>query len=645
MMPFRKPLSVSSSLRFPLSTLSTIVLATALAACGSGDDGNEPEATPASVSLEKIGSYASGIFGQSAAEIVAFDSASQRAFVVNAQAGALDVLDLKDPAKPALIQTLSTTGILAGSEVNSVASRGGLIALAIQASDKTKPGRVAIYQAADLKLLSDVEVGALPDNIVFTPDGQYLLTANEGEPSDDYQTDPEGTISVIDIRDPAKPVVRTADFSAFNSQKAALQAQGVRIFGPGASVAQDLEPEYIAVSADSATAWVTLQENNALAKLDVVQAKVTAILPLGYKDHGVAGNELDASDGDGKPELMGVDIRTWPGLRGLYMPDSIAAYTAGGKTYLVTANEGDARAWGEGNDAYWAGDATKGFVEEFRIKHLVHKSGFDRRAGDDLPPQLRQLAAGALLNPDVFGHCGATLGDPGDCRADDQLGRLNVTWTEGFRKDSSGNPVLFTAKGVQDPVNGDRLMYDALYAYGARSVSIWSEDGQRVWDSGADFEKFTANQIQTRSGKACQITSGAQTVDCAKFFNSNHEEGNGLDNRSDNKGPEPEGVAVGTIGDKTFAFVGLERFGGVMVYDVTNPQAPTLEDYINTRKDWLTEDLSKLDWAKDGAAVGDLGPEGLLFVASKDSPNGKPLLLLGNEVSGTTAVFQLNLTY
>ena len=159
------------------------------------------------------------------------------------------------------------------------------------------------------------------------------------------------------------------------------------------------------------------------------------------------------------------DIKTWPGLRGMYQPDSIAAYTVSGKTYLVTANEGDARAWGETNPAYWAGDASKGFVEEFRIKHLTNKNGWSGRKGDDLPPQLNAMAAGGLLNPAVFGYCGATAGDPGNCRADKLLGRLNVTWTLGYRQDANGKPVMFNTAGVED-AKGTRLMYDTLYAYG-----------------------------------------------------------------------------------------------------------------------------------------------------------------------------------
>ena len=609
---------------------TSLVMTAALAACGGGSDdtpapGPVPEATPAGLTLEKIGGYSTGQFGVSAAEIPAFDAASKRLFVVNAQLGAVDVLDLSNPANPIKINVLDATAILAGAEINSVAVNNGIVAVAIQAPVKTDPGRMALYRAADLSLISSVTIGAQPDMVTFTPDGNTVLVANEGEPSDDYQTDPEGSVSVIDVRDRANPVVRTASFTAFNGQEATLRAQGVRIYGPGATAAKDLEPEYIAVSADGTTAWVTLQENNALARVNIATATVTSVLPLGFKNHGVAGNELDASDTDGST----INIRTWPGVRGMYLPDAMASYTAGGQTYLVTANEGDARAWGEDNADYWNGDATKGFVEEFRVKHLVNRNGWATRAGDDLPPQLNALATGGLLDPATFSYCGAIAGDPAGCRADAALGRLNISWTMGYRTNPDGSPMMFSAAGVADPA-GTRLMYDNLYSYGARSFSIWNANGTLVWDSGSAIEKFLESP-DCRLGRT-------RSIPCATYFNSGHDEGNARDSRSDAKGPEPEGLALGKIGNKTFAFIGLERMGGVLVYDITNPLAPTRVDYLNTRDEWLTD-------PPDLATAGDLGPEGLVFIAAKDSPNGTPLLVVGNEVSGTTAVLQLNLTY
>jgi len=611
--------------KWMMAATSAALLAT-LAGCksSSGDDNDAPEViTPDSITLNYLGRYSANIFGASAAEIPAFDPVNQRIFIVNAQKGAVDVLNAADPANPVLLQELTVESITEGAVVNSITYKGGYLAVAVEAPTKTDNGWVALFDATSLEMLGYEQVGAQPDMVTFTPDGEYVLTANEGEPSTDYQIDPVGSISILGVSEGQLVEVRTAGFSAFNTQADALRSAGVRIYGPNASVEQDLEPEYIAISSDSSTAWVSLQENNALAKVDIATATVTDILPLGYKDHGTAGNGLDVSDSDDA-----INIDTWPGVLGMYQPDSIAAYEVDGETLLVTANEGDSRAWGEDDQAYWDGDASKGFVEEFRVKHLVHVSGFDRRAGDDLPPQLRDLAAGALLNPTTFAYCGATAADPGDCRADENLGRLTVAWTDGYRKDANGDPVLFDASGNQN-LAGDRLMYDNLYAYGARSFSIRDGEGQLVWDSGDQLEQYFASD-------ACMLGAN-RTIPCTDYFNATHDEGDTFDNRSDNKGPEPEGVTVGQLGNKTFAFIGLERIGGVMAWDITDPTAPVLVDYLNTREDWTTEDPSTVL-----ATAGDLGPEGLVFIAPEDSPNGEALLVIGNEVSGTTAVYQIN---
>ncbi|MCB5362964.1 choice-of-anchor I family protein [Pusillimonas sp. CC-YST705] len=649
----------------PLNLFAVTALTLALAACG-GSDGGDPapqapetpapetpvEATPSAISLKHLGRHETGQFAVSAAEITAYDAQSQRAFVVNAQSGKLDVLDMKDPAHPRHVGIIDATPIAAGATVNSVAVKDGIVALAIEAAVKTDTGYVAFYQAADSSYVSHVSVGALPDMLTFTPDGKTVLVANEGEPSDDYQIDPEGSISVIDISAIEQPVVRTADFRAFNDQKQALLQKGVRVFGPdqtqalaaGATgvyrtttVAQDMEPEYIAVSADGKWAWATLQENNALAKIDIENAKVLDILPLGYKDHGLAGNGMDVYDED---KTLTIDIRPRPGVFGMYLPDAVAAYSAQGKTYLVTANEGDARAWGEDNAAYFGqaedakkgvpaliGDPAQGFVEELRVKHLVHKDGFARRLGDDMPAHLIAMAEGALLDPSVFAYCGAEPGNkPGDCRDDEELGRLKISWTQGYKLNDDGSPKFFDKNGNENPA-GRWLMYDKLYAYGARSFSIFDEDGALVWDAGDQFERFLASN-------ECRLRA-ARDLPCADFFNSQHDEGDAKKDRSDDKGPEPEGVEIGVIGEKTFAFIGLERMGGVLAYDITDPNAPVFQDYLNTRENWVDNPETAL------ASAGDLGPEGLKFVPAADAPGGKPLLIVGFEVSGTTSVFEI----
>jgi DNA-binding beta-propeller fold protein YncE len=512
------------------------------------------EATPVSLSLTKIGGYDGAAVG--AAEITAYDAASRRLFVVNGANGTVDVLDLSNPSLPVRVGGISAAAL--GGGINSVAVNDGLVALAIEATVKTSPGVVAFYNASDLRFLHSVAVGALPDMVVFTPDGRTLLVANEGEPNSynaATSVDPEGSISVITVNRTGISTVATADFRSFNGQEALLRSQGIRIFGPNASAAQDLEPEYIAVSDDGRTAYVTLQENNAIAIVDVATARVTSLKPLGFKDHNLAGFGMDASDEDGSVNtntgVPAIKIGTLP-VKGMYMPDAISFFRVNNTNYLITANEGDAR-------ADWPG-----FNEETRVR--------------------AHCTAG--LDPTVFA-------DAANLILDSNLGRLRIT------ANPNGNS---TGKNAAGQCN-------ELFSFGARSFSIWNTDIQRVYDSGDDFERRTT------------------ALPNALFNTSN--DSNTLDGRSAAKGPEPEGVTVGKFGNKTFAFVGLERVGGVMVYDISNPTAATFVTYLNTRT----------------GATGDRGVEGLTFISAKQSPNGKPLLITGNETSGTTAIYQIDLSY
>jgi len=545
---------------FHESLLALAISGSIIALTGCTDDGADGTDGAAGVSqtlieLNVLGTYASGVFDESAAEIVAHDPVNQRLFVVNANDSTVDVLDINDPEMPVKLSTIDATA--EGASANSVAVYGDLVAVAIEAQVKQDNGKVVFYNTADLNKVGEVMVGALPDMVTFTRDGKVLLVANEGEPSDDYQNDPEGSVSVIDLSNGAgAATVTTAGFTAFNADRADLMARGVRVFGPGASVAQDMEPEYIAVSLDNKTAWVALQENNAVAELDIAAGEITAIIPLGFKNHSILGNELDASNRDN-----GINIRNWP-VFGMYNPDAIASYGYNGKTYYITANEGDSRDY-------------DGFTEEFRISDLT-------------------------LDATVFPNA-AELQD------DASIGRLNVTSTLGYG--SSCDP--------SDPaVVETTCVYEELYAYGARSFSIWSAGGTQVFDSGSEFERITSSLIPDN-------------------FNSSNDE-NSFDDRSDDKGPEPEAITVGQINGQTFAFIGLERVGGIMVYNVTNPQNPEFVQYLNNR------DFSASQTDVENGLAGDLGPEGMVFIPGNESPNGKPLLVVGNEVSGTTTLYGID---
>lgn len=493
-----------------------------------------------SIELRPLGSYATGVFAAGGSEISAHDPLHQRLFVVNGAHSVVDVLDISDPTNPWRSSSIDVTPW--GKAANSVAVHGGLVVAAVENVDKQAPG-AAVFFDTDGHYLKHVTVGALPDMVTFSPDGRWVLVANEGEPSGDYLVDPEGSVSVIDLRRGVAHLrqsdVRTAGFAAFNGP---ALPPGVRVYGPGSTAAQDFEPEYITVSDDSSTAWVTLQENNAIATVDIWRARVTAVRALGTKDHSLPGQGLDPSDRDG-----GVHIGNWPVL-GLYLPDSIAHYRSGGRTYLVTANEGDSRDY-------------PAFSEEVRVKD-------------------------AVLDPTAFPNAA-------DLQQSAQLGRLKLSKVEA---DPDGD--------------GD---FDRLFSFGARSFSIWTTGGQLVFDSGEAIEA---------------VTAAAFPLD----FNSDNASNGSFDSRSDDKGPEPEGLALGRLCGRTYAFVGLERIGGVVVYDVSNPRHPQLVQYVNTR-----------DFAGDAAAgtAGDLGPEGLLFIEAGDSPTGRPLLVAANEISGTTRLFEI----
>lgn len=558
-----------------------LLAAAALPAAAAVPSPITSSAEDAAFTLDPVGTYSTGVFDASAAEIVAHYAPAQRLLVVNAAAAVVEVLSITDPTAPVKLFDLQTTGIVAadGSIVpptavaNSVAVRAdGLGAVAVESDPKTDAGWIVFFDAAGTgTALGAVRVGALPDMVTFTPDGTMVVVANEGEPADDYSVDPEGSVSVITVPNtvgvPTQGDVRTADFRAFETGL----DPAVRVFGgredasggtviPDFPVSENLEPEYATVAVDSTTAWVSLQEANAIAEIDLATATVTAVRPLGTVDRLEV--PMDASDRDDV-----IDIRTWPVL-GFPMPDTLRSYRVGGSTYLVSANEGDSRDW-------------DGYSEVARVKDL---------GADGLAP----------VCDTAFDEVAGTDGLPADLDgflADEALGRLNITTADG----------LSTA--------GD--CYETLYTYGTRSFSIWGTDGTKVWDSADAFEQITAEAMP-------------------EFFNSSHTASE-LDNRSDDKGPEPEGLAVGAVDGRTYAFIGFERVGGIAAFDITDPADPAFVTYVNNRDFSVSADDDGL------AGAGDLGPEGLAFIAAADSPTGEPMLAVGNEVSGTTTLYSVAL--
>jgi len=494
--------------------LAGIGLAFSLSACHDDDDVTIPFPVKDPASFSEIGEIRLP-GGAGAAEISAYDPNMKRLFVVNnAGDSKVDVVSLENPASPELIKSIDITPF--GGDVNSVAVKNGILAAAVEANVKQDNGKVVTFDTGTLALLKQVPVGALPDMVTFSPDGSFILSANEGEPNGDYTVDPNGSVSIISVADNFNAV--TLDFTPFNDAQAELGAEGFRVFGPNATLAMDVEPEYIAVSGDSKTAWVSLQENNAIAKVDLESKSITEIIPLSFKDHMLRGNELDASDEDNA-----VAFKNWP-VKGIYMPDALAAFSVNGTDYVISANEGDAREY-------------EAFAEEERVKNLT-------------------LDASAFPNA-------------AELQQDGNLGRLKVTATMGDT-DSDGD-------------------YDMLYSFGARSFSIWhGATGAQVYDSGSEIgERLAAMSLYP-------------------------------DDRSDDKGAEPEGVAVGRVNGSTIAFVGSERADAVLVFDVSNPAQPKFLQLLQT---------------------GD-APEGIIFIPAHESPVGKSLLVVSSEDDGVVKVFK-----
>ena len=517
--------------------------------------------------LTPIGEYNTGIFDESAAEIVSYDPHAKRAFVSNADSNGIDIIDVNDPTNPKLVTKITDLG----GEVNSVAVHDGIVAIAVANHDSIQPGWVVFLDALVGSELNRLEVGVLPDMLTFSPDGTMVVVANEGEPNDDYTIDPEGSISIIYLGSGSFAEVVLAEqtdvlnvgFTQFDFLHDYFIAAGIRIFGEiqdpvtgeflrYSTPSEDFEPEYVAISPDSSTAFVALQENNAMAVIDLWTGELIDLFPLGYKIHSFPGYGFDASNKDG-----GINIQEWP-TYGMFQPDAIAAFNTLGETFVITANEGDSRDY-------------DGFSEEVRVKDLV-------------------------LDPTAYPNAA-------ELQKEENLGRLKTTTSTG---DYDGD--------------GD---IDQIYSYGARSFSIWDTYGNLIFDSGDQFERIMAAYN-------------------AQNFNSTNDENGSFDDRSDDKGPEPEAVTIGEINGRLYAFIGFERNGGIVVYDVTFPYEPTFVTFINNR-DFTVSIAGDAPTEEELDAMNDLGPEGIIFISAEDSPTGKPIVVSANEVSGNTSFFTFEL--
>ena len=488
-------------------------------------------------------------------EIVDYNPSNGFAYAVNGQKGVLTAISYSGSAELSGtdidVKAMVESDDFAYGDMTSVAVSpdGSLLAVALQDEAYDKNGRIALFACnadGSIALKELFMAGIQPDMVTFSPDGKYILSADEGEPREGYESvDPAGSVTVVDIANSSE---KTIGFESFDSTP--LYDESI-IMQKGTLPSKDFEPEYIAISGNNA--YITLQEANAVAVLDLETMSFSGIYSAGFEDYAKVPVDIDKKDDAYAPKV-------YENLKGIRMPDGIAAFTVDGKTYLVTANEGDAREWGD----------------------YLNEDERDFGDGDTSP-----------------------------------TGRITA------ENSSLEGKVVFLAS---DDYNG--LNEDTDYLYGGRSLTIYevTETGlSEVFTSADDAERITFSYLPD-------------------YYNSSNDNAV-LDDRSGKKGPEAEAVTTGVVDGRTYAFLALERTGGIMVYDVTEPSDSRYINYINTR-DFETiipgtevyEDGELDKWVTGG----DVAPEGLEFVPASDSPTGNALLIVAFEVSGTVAVYELH---
>ena len=539
---------------------ATLCAASALPAAAMSTAGYENGNS--SLDITMSAHYTSGSFNADGGvmEIVAYNKANGHAYAVNGQDGVLASIDIAGGDTELSSVDIDVKALVSDSDFTygdmtsvAVSSDGSLIATALQDADYDEEGRIALFSSdsdGSIELLKVYEAGIQPDMVTFSPDGRYVLTADEGEPREGYdEDDPEGSVTVVSLDD---DIVSVIGFEAFDNPLArkALADKGI-IMQKGTVPSEDFEPEYIAVGNNKA--YITLQEANAVAVLDLDSMLFTGVYTVGLEDYSIVPVDIDKKDDAYNP-------RTYETLRGIRMPDGIAYFSVDGNDYIVTANEGDAREWGD------------------------------------------------YLNED-----------------ERDFGDGDVSPTGAITAENAGldGKVVFLASDDYDGLD------DCIdYLYGGRTMTIFRVDDnglEEVFTTADDTERITYSYLP-------------------EYYNASNDNAV-LDDRSGKKGPEAEAVTVGEVNGRIYAFLALERTGGIMVYDVTEPENSKYVNYINTRD--FTSIVSGSEIYEDGeldkwVTGGDVAPEGLAFASAEDSPTGEALLIAAFEVSGTVAVYTLN---
>ena len=520
-------------------------------------------ANEATVKITEISAIS--LDGEGSGEIATFHPGSKRIFATNGVKNSIDIFDISNVAAPKKVGSLSLSPY--GNDVTSVAAGRDVVVAAVLVTEtfsatgapSTPNGKLVVFDTNGKVLSSPDILGVLPDSVTFAPNGTTALVAIEGQPvcaKDDPATtakedtdylkasDPEGGVSIVDLTNPAAPVVKFAGFKQFNV--AQMKAKGIAVSSVVNNVAKDFEPEFI-TAVDNKYAYVTIQEANAIGKLDIEAASFESVTRAFESKLSVTAR--DTSDRD-----SGAGPRNYANVVGASQPDAIASFKVGSGHYFVTANEGDAREYTCLND--------------------------DQR-GSSLKVDSRRFPNWSTLS------------------ASAALGRAKVNPTIGDR-DGDGD-------------------IDTIHLRGSNSMTMY-RNGIALWDSGELLD-----QIQIKAFGVANINGSHSLSSDKSTMNYVGQD------RSDDKGSEPEGVAVGMVGNTRVAILGLERMTALAVFDITQPRSPVFQE-------WLQMLPAKATPAKD---VKHWSPEGIVFVPADKSPSGKALIITSYELSGSISIHQI----
>jgi hypothetical protein len=520
-------------------------------------------ANEATVKITEISAIS--LDGEGSGEIATFHPGSKRIFATNGVKNSIDIFDISNVAAPKKVGSLSLSPY--GNDVTSVAAGRDVVVAAVLVTEtfsatgapSTPNGKLVVFDTNGKVLSSPDILGVLPDSVTFAPNGTTALVAIEGQPvcaKDDPATtakedtdylkasDPEGGVSIVDLTNPAAPVVKFAGFKQFNV--AQMKAKGMAVSSVVNNVAKDFEPEFI-TAVDNKYAYVTIQEANAIGKLDIEAASFESVTRAFESKLSVTAR--DTSDRD-----SGAGPRNYANVVGASQPDAIASFKVGSGHYFVTANEGDAREYTCLND--------------------------DQR-GSSLKVDSRRFPNWSTLS------------------ASAALGRAKVNPTIGDR-DGDGD-------------------IDTIHLRGSNSMTMY-RNGIALWDSGELLD-----QIQIKAFGVANINGSHSLSSDKSTMNYVGQD------RSDDKGSEPEGVAVGMVGNTRVAILGLERMTALAVFDITQPRSPVFQE-------WLQMLPAKATPAKD---VKHWSPEGIVFVSADKSPSGKALIITSYELSGSISIHQI----